>query len=170
PSGIALRFADLYQRLSTTPQVDEPSSKFDPENPPPVKATGQKTQPAGLVMVTDMLWAGSGGHPWDGIDEFFASALGGFLHNPKLLGQIAAHYVKGVGGNLGDLCKELFVLLGQVAKGGAGKAAPLADSRATAAAKALAAIGSVPDWSQKQIPLLQPDTLPGPNKPTCPRR
>jgi hypothetical protein len=46
-------------------------------------------------MVTDSLWSGGAsteGHPWDGPDEFFASALGAFVRDRQLLAQMIAHY------------------------------------------------------------------------------
>jgi hypothetical protein len=69
----------------------EPTAKFDPDRPPPLAGGGRA---AGLVMVTDTLWSGSGGHPHAGPDEFFASALGAFLSNPGLQQKIFAHYAK----------------------------------------------------------------------------
>jgi hypothetical protein len=165
PSAVALRVADLFLRLSATPLVAQPGSRFDPRKPPKIKVDGAATQPAGLVMVTDMLWAGSGGHPWENVDEFFASALGGYLHAPKVMGQIADYYVKQVGGDLGKLRTKLFALLAEAAKGSAGKVSALAD--ATAAAKLFDARAKVPDWSQKAIELLDPNTLQGPSKPAC---
>jgi len=44
-------------------------------------------------MVMDELWTGGGGHPWDTVDEFFASAHGAYQQK-SLFEKIVAHYGK----------------------------------------------------------------------------
>jgi hypothetical protein len=95
PDTFALRFADLYLRLASTRPVVVPAKPFRKQRPA-FEARGEHArEPAGHVMVTDGLWSGGAktdGHPWDGPDEFFASAFGAFVHDEKLLGEIIAHY------------------------------------------------------------------------------
>ena len=91
PDVYALAIADLFNQASRTVAVPEPTGKFNPSRPPPLTGGGS---PAGLVMVTDTLWAGHGGHPHAGPDEFFASALGAFLSNPGLQQQIFRYYAR----------------------------------------------------------------------------
>jgi hypothetical protein len=111
PDPLALKVADVFVRLKQTPNVPVPTAKFDPKNPPRLTPTeGNTVQPAGLVMVFDTLWSGTGGHPWENADEFFASALAGFIQEPALLRQIIAHYQVAHEG-IGAAAKELLELL-----------------------------------------------------------
>ena len=63
-------------------------------------------------MVTDVLWAGSGGHPWDNVDEFFASAFGAYQQK-SLFEKIVKHYGK-ADAKIPPLAKKLFALLAKV--------------------------------------------------------
>jgi hypothetical protein len=66
PDSLALRVADLYVRLKSTTAVPDPTAKFDPRHPPPLRGSGTEAANhlAGLLMVMDALWAGEGEHPW----------------------------------------------------------------------------------------------------------
>jgi hypothetical protein len=108
PDTLALRIADLFLRLAA-----EPFSK----RKPPLKAdAGADARPAGTVMVTDGLWSGGAateGHPWDGPDEFFASAFGLYTTDPKLLHDLIAHYA-GADASIKTAGPELLKLLDAV--------------------------------------------------------
>lgn len=97
PDAFAQRLSDLFLRLAKTPPVPLPSEPFKKQRPP-LKGDGSGAeQPAGLVMVTDSLWSGgpsTEGHPWEGPDEFFASAFGAFVRDRLLLTQMIAHYAQ----------------------------------------------------------------------------
>lgn len=111
PDTFALRWADLYLRLSSTKPVDVPALPFKKAKPP-LKA-GDSAKPAGLVMVTDGLWsagAATDGHPWDGVDEFFASAHGAFVTDEALLRELIAHF-SGADGSIKAAGAELIALL-----------------------------------------------------------
>jgi hypothetical protein len=141
PDVYALAIADLYNQANNTVTVPEPTAKFDPDRPPPLAGGGRA---AGLVMVTDTLWSGSGGHPHAGPDEFFASALGAFLSNPGLQQKIFAHYAKAdekTDKKVGRIAAELTRLL-KIAKDAEafGKLPALSKEAAEAAAKALAVV------------------------------
>jgi hypothetical protein len=109
PDAIALHIAELYLQLRDTTKVPKPSKKFTLQKPS-LKVDKISGRPAGLVMVTDMLWSGKGGHPWNGIDEFFASAYAGFLQAPKLLRRIVRHYQK-IDPKIKPLANKLFSIL-----------------------------------------------------------
>lgn len=128
--ALALQFADLYLKLSDTSLVPVPNKLFDARRPPaltvppsndPTKsadsgpaneeANALETKPAGLVMVMDTLWSGSGGHPWHGVDEFFASAYSGYLQNPELLKVSIRHYAA-ADPKIPPLAKSLIALVG----------------------------------------------------------
>jgi hypothetical protein len=95
PDAFALGIADLYVALSATKAVPEPTSKFDKKVPPPLLIEKDTSaRPAGIIMVMDTLWSGKGGHPWDNVDEFFASAYAGFTQEPKLFREIIGYYEK----------------------------------------------------------------------------
>lgn len=124
PDALALSVADLYTRLAKTQAVPLPTAKFDPKHPPPLKAKADAKQaskesmvpttiPAGYAIVFDTLWGGSGGHPWDGVDEFFASAYAGFLRQPDLMKEMIKHYQK-ADAQLASLAQELLTLLAAV--------------------------------------------------------
>ncbi len=168
PDALAKRFAALFLQLKNTAAVSRPTGVFDPAHPPPLKDDGSSTtQPAGLVMVTDELWAGSGGHPWDTVDEFFASAHGAYQQKRPLLEKIVAYYGK-ADKKIPPLAKELFALLGSVddPKALASLKAP-ADPKAADAE--LQRIVPTPTATESLTSLLvSPDTLPGPSTILCP--
>lgn len=170
PDPLALRIADLYDQLSDTKAVPEPTAKFDPKKPPPLELSGkERGQAAGVVMVTDVLWAGEGGHPWHGVDEFFASAYGGYRRDPDLLKKIVAHYAK-ADPKIKGLAKELFALL-DVA-GDPAKAGKLKEpAKPEAAARRLAAVTPMLDETDDTTRLgwlIDPTRMPGPKTIYCP--
>jgi hypothetical protein len=164
PDPLAQRFAQLYLDLKSTKKVPEPKSRFNPAKPPPLTGGGSQVA-AGLAMVTDTLWAASpGGHPWDGVDEFVASAYGGFIREPKLLGRIVDYYAKH-DRKIASLKKELFRLLQSIGS----SANVTAPKSTTAADKELADLGPVPEitgigqlgW------IIDPSKMPSPTKIDC---
>jgi hypothetical protein len=170
PDPLALRVADLYVRLKATKAVPDPTAKFDPRHPPPLKgsATQAANHPAGLLMVTDTLWAGEAGHPWQGVDEFFASAYGGYRHDPDLLKKIVAYY-EGADSKIKDLAKELFALLNVA--GDPKKAAKLKEpAKPEAAIEQLAAVSPMLDETNNVNGLgwlIDPTRMPGPSTIPC---
>ncbi len=90
PDNFALNMASVYMQLSKTKLVEMPTKKFNSKMKPVAGQDGGV--PAGIIMVFDTLWSGKGGHPWDGVDEFFASAYGAYLRDPKLLEEIIDMY------------------------------------------------------------------------------
>ena len=117
-------------------------------------------------MVMDELWTGSGGHPWDTVDEFFASAHGAYQQKP-LFEKIVAHYGK-ADKKIPPLAKKLFALLAKVG-----------DPKALAALKTPADTTAINAELQRIPPtpavvdpvtdlLVNPDTLPGPSTILCP--
>ena len=140
PDNYALNVADVFAQLSNTKNVEIPTGKFDPKIKPTAPATGG--QPAGLVMVMDTLWSGSGGHPWS-VDEFFASAYGAYTQNESLLNKIIDHYIA-----FDPSIKPIKpILLGLLKIAGDTKkiSALKAPADTTAAMAALGALGAVPD-------------------------
>ena len=122
PDPLASGFAKLYLNLEGTEKVRVPTAKFDPANPPPLEAkVGTEAYPAGLVMVADVLWSGGGGHPWDSVDEFFASACAGYLQEPKLF-KLSIQYYQDKLGIKKEWVEELFRLLEVVGRPEAVKA------------------------------------------------
>ena len=169
PDALALRIADLFVRLKDTNPVPQPSSKFDSKHPPSLKATdAQTSRAAGLVMVMDTLWAGEGGHPWS-VDEFFASAYGGYRSNPDLLKKIVAHYAK-ADPKITALANELFTLLDSVADPtNAGKVP--APAKPETAVTELAKVSPMLDETADQAAfgwLIDPTRMPGPDTILCP--
>lgn len=171
PDPFSLRIADIYRRLEQTAEVPIPTAKFDPRNPPPVEGDGRKAQ-AGLVMVSDALWAGAGGHPWENMDEFFASAYAGFLQQPALLRRIIAYYGRKADPKIRQPARELLALLAQV-----GKARQLAALKAPqkgldeARSLIRADVPEPPDLTGSTLDnideLLDPSRLPGPSTISC---
>jgi hypothetical protein len=164
PDPLALRVADIFARLASTKLVPGPTGKFDPKAPPPVKDGAQH---AGHVMVSDTLWAGTGGHPWSDADEFFASAYGGFLRAPALLKASIAFYAK-VDPKIAPLAKELLELLGKVGKPkelGTLKRPP----KPAAGEQELARVSAPPELRSGGPWLLDPSTMPGPSRIHCPK-
>ena len=174
PDTLALRIADLFLRLSKTATVPLPSRPFKKEKPPLKVAEGGDGRPAGIVMVTDGLWSGGAatdGHPWDGPDEFFASAYGAFTTNPALLDELIAHYapadpaIKAAGAELLLLLKALKDPKAQKSL----KGVDATDARA-AATQAIRARESSPSTIRERLgAILDPDKLP-PASVTCPRK
>lgn len=167
PDALAKGFAELFLELKNTAAVSIPTGIFDPKHPPPLKDDGKTTtQPAGLVMVMDELWTGGGGHPWDTVDEFFASAHGAYQQKP-LFKKIVAHYGK-ADKKIPPLAKKLFALLAKVG-----------DPKALAALKTPADTTAINAELQRIPPtpavvdpvtdlLVNPDTLRGPSTILCP--
>jgi hypothetical protein len=188
PDTFALRIADLYSRLSLTKPVPVPKTKFDKKKPPPLVVSEKEPgspesassesepavpeegpEPAGIVMVMDTLWSGEGGHPWQGVDEFFASAYAGFIQQPKLLSEIMEYYSK-ADSKIKKLAKELLDLLELV--GQPKKIAKLAMPKdAKAATEELAKISEPPVFTKEKPGigwLIDPSTMPSPDKIPCP--
>ena len=169
PDAFALRLADLFLRLAKTPPVPLTSEPFKKQRPP-LKGGDGPQQPAGYVMVTDSLWSGGAateGHPWEGVDEFFASAFGAFVRDPKLLGEMIAHYapldaaVKSGGA-------ELLSLLTAVKDSKPVKA--LAAEQQKGATEAIRQRESQPSTIKERLgAILSPETLP-PETVTCPAK
>lgn len=90
PDSFALRIADLYGRLKDTKKVTKPGEKFKKKKPPLTAGDA----PAGVAMVTDVLWSidKTAGHPWDDVSEFFASAYGCFRFDKDLLSDLVDYY------------------------------------------------------------------------------
>lgn len=114
PSNLSLAVADLFNKLKQTPPVPLPKARFDPANAPSLTAQGGDTEPVGLVMVSDTLWSGEGGHSWERMDEFFASALSGYLTDKDLLKTITNYYIAGTNPAIEPLRDELFDILSVV--------------------------------------------------------
>lgn len=169
PDSLALRIADLHVKLSNTKLVPDPTAKFEKKSPPPLAVKGEASaHPAGLVMVSDTLWSGAGGHPWDGVDEFFASAYAGFVREPALLREIIAYYSKFDPG-IKPLAAELLDLLATV-----GKPADynkLKSPKAPEAAqKDLSAVSPPPEFTKEHYQAgwyIDPTRMPSPDKIPC---
>jgi hypothetical protein len=190
PDAYALRIADLYATLADTPVVDIPTKRFDAKDPPPLPAAvaprakspgdlghrpGHPGHTAGIVMVMDTLWSGSGGHPWDGVDEFFASAYGGYVRNRPGLRQSIEHYQK-ADPKIGPAAKTLLVLLDAV--GDAKKMKAIAPPAKPGPAAAELAAVEAPfvleptnlTWSEgRRNYMLEPSEMPGPDTIFCPK-
>jgi hypothetical protein len=169
PDAFALHIADLFIELSKTRTVPIPTAKFDPKSRPPLVATEESGKPAGLVMVMDTLWSGEGGHPWQGVDEFFASAYGGFLQQPKLLQQIVSYY-QTADKNIKPLTEKLFKLLAMV--GSTKDLKKLAEpAKPKLAQDELKGIGAAPDESASAFGvlswLIDPSNMPAPDTILC---
>ena len=121
PDEVLLAVESLYEELAKTTNVPIPTEKFDPKKPPPFEG-GAEQKPAGLVMFSDMLWSGSGGHPWDDAHELYASAYAGNLQAPKVLKEIIAHYQK-ADPAIAPLAEKMFEILAKGATREAGDAA-----------------------------------------------
>jgi hypothetical protein len=171
PDAFALRLADLFLRLAETPSVPLPSEPFKKQRPP-LKGDGPQ-HPAGLVMVTDSLWSGGAateGHPWEGPDEFFASAFGAFVRDPQLLAQMIAHYAP-LDASIKSGGAELLTLLAAVKDPKAAKALqPPAAGQRKGATEALHQRESQPSTIKERLgAILSPETLP-PETVTCPAK
>jgi hypothetical protein len=171
PDAYALQIADVFNRAQKTNSVPHPLAKFDPKSPPPLTLKDGTGVAAAIAMVSDTLWAGSGGHPGDGPDEFFASAYGGSLRAPALQKQIFKHYA-GADPNVETIGKELLTLLSIVTNPKAMKGLkPPSDKAALAAAeKTIQGQKATPDITQGSgvLPMLaDPTKMPGPEKIKC---
>jgi hypothetical protein len=172
PDAFALRLADLFGRLAKTPSVPLPKEPFKKEKPP-LKGDDGQHQPAGLVMVTDSLWSGGAateGHPWEGVDEFFASAFGAFVRDPALLAQMIAHYAP-LDAAVKDGGAELLSLLAAVKDPKAAKGIKPPDAAAQkGATEAIRARESQPSKIKERLgAILSPETLP-PETVSCPAK
>jgi len=171
PDALALRVAGLFDRLKATRPVPIPTARFDARRPPALDVgESDEARPGGLVMVMDVLWAGEGGHPWQYADEFFASAHGAYLRNPKVLRASIAHYAT-KDPSIKPLGEELMTLLAAV--GDPRAAGRLkAPKEPKAAQERLEAVGAAPDITGDVTQrgwLVDPSTMPGPRKIVCPR-
>ena len=171
PDAFALRLADLYLRLAKTPVVPLPSEPFKKQKPP-LKGDGSG-HPAGHVMVTDSLWSGGAsteGHPWEGPDEFFASAFGAFVRDPKLLSQMIAHYAP-LDASIKSGGAELLTLLKAVKDPKAAQALkPPATAQQKDATDAIRQRESPASTIKERLgAILDPETL-APEKVTCPAK
>ena len=63
-----------------------------------------------MVMFSDTLWSGSGGHPWDDAHELYASAYAGNLQAPELLREIIVYYQQ-VQDTISPLASEMLKVL-----------------------------------------------------------
>jgi hypothetical protein len=172
PDAFALRLADLFLRLAKTPSVPLPSEPFKKQRPP-LKGGDGPQQPAGFVMVTDSLWSGGAateGHPWEGPDEFFASAFGAFVRDPKLLAEMIAHYAP-LDASIKSGGAELLSLLTAVKDPKAVKALqPPAAAQQKGATEAIRQRESQPSTIKERLgAILTPETLP-PETVTCPAK
>ena len=168
PDNFALSVADLFNRLRATREVPLPRKAFAAETPRLAVAEGERGIPAGLVMVHDTLWAGSGGHPQDNVSEFFASANAAYLTDQALLRRIIDFYVRHDPA-LRDPGKELLALLAAVPdpKAYGSVKAPRAKDDAAATIKAA---GGVPEFKADHYAfsrLLDPDSMPAPGNFYC---
>lgn len=166
PDALAKGFAELFLELKDTAAVSTPTGIFDPKHPPPLRDDGKTTtQPAGLLMVMDELWAGGGGHPWSTVDEFFASAHGAYQKKP-LFQKIVAHYGR-ADKKIPPLAKKLFALLAKVGdpKALAALPAPAEATEINAELSKVEPTKAVEDPGAIQI--VNPDTLPGPSTILC---
>jgi hypothetical protein len=167
PDVYALAIADLFNRAKNTARVPHPTTKFDPGKPPPLTGEGAGVE-AGLAMATDTLWAGSGGHPWGGPDEFFASAYAGFLRNPELQKKIFTHYAK-ADTEVGLIAKELLRLLA-IAKDqkALGKLkTPPQTAEAAAAIERAGEPWDIGSYTYGVGWLVEPSKMPGPEQIKC---
>lgn len=168
PDNFALAVADIFNRLRRTRAVPLPRKAFAAETPGLAMTEGERVIPAGLAMVHDTLWAGSGGHPQDNVSEFFASAHAAYLTDKALLRRLVDFYA-GHDPALRELGKELFALLAKVPdpKAYGSVKAPRAKDDAAATIKAA---GGVPEFTADHYAfsrLLDPESMPAPDHFTC---
>jgi hypothetical protein len=173
PDAFALRLSDLFLRLAKTPPVPLPSEPFKKQRPPLKGGGGGPEQPAGLVMVTDSLWSGGAsteGHPWEGPDEFFASAFGAFVRDQQLLAQMIAHYAP-LDASIKSGGAELLALLTAVKDPKAAQALqPPATAQQKSATEAIRQRESPASTIKERLgAILKPETMP-PEAVTCPAK
>jgi hypothetical protein len=119
-------------------------------------------------MVMDTLWSGSGGHPWDGVDEFFASAYGGFLLQRTLLEEIIAFYEKHDPA-IKPLASDLLTLLPTVDQPKKYEAVK-APKTPKVARETLDAVAPLVEFTKEHYAAgwyVDPSTMPGPDKINC---
>jgi Domain of unknown function (DUF4157) len=125
---------DVYARLAATKPVR--LQRVTPSG----AAVDEPPHPAGIWMVDPTQWSGPGArseHPWDGADEFFASAQRAYEFDRKGLERSIARFTK-TDPQVGPAGKDLLRLLG--ASFGKGRApATVPPGRRAAAAEALSA-------------------------------
>lgn len=63
PTRLALAVAELFSALRSTKNVPIPTRAFDAKKGRPGRTDRKRLSPAGVVMVSDTLWAGRGGTP-----------------------------------------------------------------------------------------------------------
>ena len=170
PDALALRVADLFDRLQETKAVPIPGARFESARPPALEVGERdEARPAGVIMVMDVLWSGEGGHPWGSVDEFFASAYGAYLQNPKIMRSSIDHYAK-KDPSIKALGAELLKLLATVGDPrAAGKLQ--APKEPKAAEGRLGAVGETPDITEDPTQrgwVVNPAKMPGPRKIACP--
>jgi hypothetical protein len=173
PDTLALRITDLFLRLSKTTPVPLPSQPFKRQKPSLKADADDDVRPAGIVMVTDGLWSGGAatdGHPWDGPDEFFASAYGAFQTDPGLLRQLIAHFAP-ADAAIKPAGVELLALLGAVKDPKAQKSLPgVATGARDAAIREIRGRESPASTIKQRLgAILDPEHLP-PETVTCPRK
>lgn len=170
PDALALRVGDLFDRLKETKGVPIPTARFQTARLPGLEVgENDEARAAGLIMVMDVLWSGEGGHPWGSVDEFFASAYGAYLQNPKVLRASIDHYAK-KDPSIKALGAELLTLLATVGDPrAAGKLQ--APKEPKAAEGRLGAVGETPDITDDATQrgwVVNPAKMPGPQKIACP--
>lgn len=173
PDTLALRISDLFLRLSQTKPVPLPSKPFNKQKPSLKAEADDELRPAGIVMVTDGLWSGGAmtdGHPWDGPDEFFASAYGAFVTDPALLRRMIAHFAP-ADASIKQAGAELLTLLSATKDSKAqGSLQGLATGARDAATQAIRARESQPSTIKQRLgAIVDPEKLP-PGSVTCPRK
>ena len=173
PDTLALRIADLFLRLSKTQAVPLPSKPFKKQKPSLKAGAEDEVRPAGIVMVTDGLWSGGAltdGHPWDGPDEFFASAYGAFQTDPALLRDLIAHFAR-ADASLKQAGEELLMLLAAMKDAKAQKSLKgLATDARDAATQAIRARESPPSTIRQRLgAILDPEKL-APESVACPKK
>jgi hypothetical protein len=173
PDTLALRISDVFLRLSKTKPVPLPSKPFKKRKPSLKAEADDDVRPAGIVMVTDGLWSGGAmtdGHPWDGPDEFFASAYGAFDTDPALLREMIAHFAA-TDASIKQAGAELLTLLSAIKDSKAQKSLQgLASGARDAATQAIGARESPPSTIKQRLgAILDPEKLP-PESVNCPRK
>lgn len=168
PDNFALSVADLFTRLKTTREVQQPRKRFTEATPGLAVPEGEQGLPGGMAMVHDTLWSGSGGHPQENVSEFFASANGAYLTDKALLQRMIDFYAAHDPAIVG-LGKELLRLLAMVSQpkvyGAVG--APRAKD---AAAATIVAAGAVPVFDADHYAFsrqLAPEKMPAPETFNC---
>jgi len=157
PDNLALQVAAIFTKLRGTKAASIPNKKFDPSSPPSYVIAGRVSQPAGIIPIHDTVWSGEGGHPWNDIDEFFASAFAAFTQNPKLLNKIVNYYNKH-DNSIKPLYTQLFKLFKKVGDTKSLKSvAPPTDK--AAAEKVTGNVSAPPDYTNPSNRLISDQDL-----------